>query len=258
MNLKPFLASLLVCRIAVLSAGTLVYKTGGKEEEHTVSKITIISIDKKLITVKHNDGIRTIPLNNVVSYYDTDISSGGEFADNTCDYSISIRKLEMPETGYTIKREKSRKYKKVSNCEIEFSITKKYEKGKSNSVRMPYFYLFVLTTSTEAYGRRPIYTYCYPDEAKISSKTYDEAKILEAVTAMKRSRIYYNSRSDFGANGKLSLSGDYKPIEISLKGIRDRRIIAYHLDVWGKNKIIATKDWRDIRYTVGRDWWKRY
>lgn len=125
---------------------------------------------------------------------------------------------------------------------------------------MPYFYLFVLTTGSESYGRRPVYTYYYPTEAKVSSKTYDEAKIIEAVTAMKRPRLYKNNNSTRLSTGhkSLSYSSGYKPIKIPLKKIRGKRIIAYHLEIWGKSKKILEKNWDDKSYKVGKNWWKRY
>ena len=124
---------------------------------------------------------------------------------------------------------------------------------------IPVFYLFVLTTSSKSYGQRPIYTYYYPDEAKIKSSTYDEAKIIEAVTSMDRPRIYHGGRTRLGKIGKLTSASGYRPAIIPLKGIKNQKIIAYHLEIWGKDKMIATKDWHDsTRHNVGKDWWKRY
>lgn len=260
MKLKIFLTSLFTLSIAVLNAGTIIYKTTPKGEEHTLAKVKIISIAKKTITIKHGKGIRTIPLSYLTSYYDTDID-GGNFADNTCDYTVSIRSVEMPATGYTYKniKNKKKKSRSVSKCEIEFTVNKKIAKGQTKSVRMPYFYLYVLTSSEKSYGKHPIYTYYYPDEAKVRSSTYDEAKIIEAVTSMERPRRYYGARTSYGKVGKLSSVGGYKPAVIELKGIKTKRIIAYHLEIWGKNKIIAQKNWHDNnRHKVSKEWWKRY
>jgi hypothetical protein len=257
MKTKIFFISLFILAMTVLYGGTIIYKSGAKSEEHTLAKVKIISIDKKNLTIEHSGGVRTIPLAYLINYYDSNISSG-EFIDNTLDYKLSIRKIEMPKKGYTYKKVKSKKTKKVSDCEIEFTVEKQYEKGKSKSIRMPYFYLFVLTTATESYGRRPVFSYYYPKEAKVKAETYDKAKIIEVVTAMKRPRIYNGNRSYLGKAGKLSPASGYRPITISLKRIKGQTIIAYHLEVWGKNKIIATKDWKEIRASVGKNWWKRY
>ncbi len=258
MKLKLFFISLFTLSFTALDAGTIVYRTSGKSEEYTLSKIKIISIDKKVITIKQSGGTHTIPLAYLISYYDTNIDVG-DYADNTSDYQISIRKIKMPETGYKYSRSKKtkKKSKKTSNCKIEFSINRKFEKAKSKNIRMPYFYLFVLTTGSEVYGRRPVYTYYYPKDARVSLKTYNEAKIIEAVKSMKRPLLYYDSKSYLGKSaGKLSSAGGYPPVNIALKKVKNKRIIAYHLEVWGKDKIISTKNWRDMRYSVGGSWWK--
>ncbi len=261
MKFKIFLISFFALSMAILNAGTIIYKTSKDSEKNVLAEVKIVSISKGTITLKHGKGVRTIPLSYLSAYYDTDIDSGG-FADNTCDYTVSIRNIEKPETGYTYKKLKNskKKTKKVSNFEIEFAIQKKLEKGKSKSIRMPYFYLYVLTTGTKSYGKRPIFSFYYPDEAKVKSKTYDEAKIIEAVTSMDRPRIYNGERSSFsGKIGKLTSASGYRPAIIPMKGIKNQRIIAYHLEIWGKDKMIVQKDWKEsTRYSVGKNWWKRY
>ena len=260
MKLKLFLTSLLTLSIVILNAGTIIYKTSAKSEKHTLAKVKIISIARKTVTIKHGKGVRTIPRNYLYAYYDTDIDTGN-FADNTCDYMVVSISVKMPGTGYTYKKvkKKKKKSKSVSNCEIAFAVNKKLKKGESKAVRMPYFYLFILTTSSKSYGKRPIYSYYYPDEAKIKSSTYDEAKIIEAINSMDRPRIYHGGKTHLGKIGKLSTAGGYKPAVIPLKGIKNQRIIAYHLEIWGKDKMIAKKDWRDSsRHDVGKNWWKRY
>ncbi|MBU8902269.1 MAG: hypothetical protein KOO69_05985 [Victivallales bacterium] len=260
MKLRLFLTSLFALNMIVLNAGTIIYKTSKKGEQHTLAKVKIVSIAKKTVTIKHGKGVRTIPLSYLIGYYDTNISTGS-FADNTCDYIVSIRDIKIPKTGYTytkIKKKKN-KTKSVSNFEISFAVNKKQKKGQSKVIRMPYFYLFVMTTRSKSYGQRPVYTYYYPDEAKVKSNTYDEAKIIEAITSMDRPRIYPGGRTNFGNISKLSSASGYKPVIIPMKGIKNQRIIAYHLEIWGKNKIITQKDWHEsVSHKVGKNWWKRY
>ncbi len=98
MKLKLFLTSLFALSIVSLNAGTIIYKTSKKSEEHTLAKVKIISISRGTVTINHGKGVRTIPLSYLKGYYDTDIDSG-DFADNTCDYKISIRDIKKPETG---------------------------------------------------------------------------------------------------------------------------------------------------------------
>jgi hypothetical protein len=260
MKLKLFVTSMFALSIVVLNAGTIIYKTSGKSEKHTLAKVKIISISRGAVTIKHGKGVRTIPLRYLSAYYDTDIETGS-FADNTCDYIVSIRDIKMPETGYTYNKikKKKKKTKSVSNFEIAFALNKKVKKGESKAIRMPYFYLFVLTTSSKSYGKRPIYSYYYPDEAKIKSSTYDEAKIIEAINSMDRPRIYHGGKTHLGKISKLSSASGYRPAVIPLKGIKNQRIIAYHLEIWGKEKIIFEKSWnKNSGYKVGKNWWKRY
>lgn len=261
MKTKIFLISLFALGIAALNAGTIIYKTSKDGEKNILADVKIISISKGAVTVKHGKGVRTIPLGYLSAYYDTDIDSQG-FADNTCEYTVSLRDIKMPETGYiyTKVKNKKTKTKKVSDFEIEFAVQKKVEKGKSQNIRMPYFYLYILTTGEKSYGKRPIFSFYYPDEAKVKSKTYDEAKIIEAVTSMDRPYIYHGSRSTFGGKiGKLTSATGYRPAVIPMKGIKNQKIIAYHLEVWGKDKMIAQKDWTDsVNHSIGKNWWKRY
>ncbi len=42
------------------------------------------------------------------------------------------------------------------------------------------------------------------------------------------------------------------------KGIKDKNIIAYHIEAWGKKKVVATKNWVKTGYIPGKTWWKRY
>ncbi len=261
MKLKILLTSLLVLNIAFLNAGTIIYKTSKDSEKNTLAKVKIISISKGTITIKQGKGIRTIPLGYLSSYYDTDIDAGS-FADNTCDYTVSISEIKNPKTGYIYTKIKKSKKKsqKVSDFEIEFSVNKKIEKGKSKSIRMPYFYLYVLTTNTKSYGKRPVFSFYYPEEAKVKSKTYDEAQIIEAINSMERPHIYHGEKSSFtGKIGKLTTANGYRPAVISMKGIKNQKIIAYHLEVWGKDKMVFEKDWSDsINHSVGKNWWKIY
>ncbi|MCK4983236.1 MAG: hypothetical protein KAS17_09950, partial [Victivallaceae bacterium] len=134
MKLKLFFTSMFAFSIVVLNAGTIIYKTSAKSEKHTLAKVKIISIARGTVTIKHGNGVRTIPLSYMISYYDTDINIGS-FADNTCDYTVSIRDIEMPETGYIYKKSKKqkKKTKKISSFEVSFAIQKKLKKGDSKA-----------------------------------------------------------------------------------------------------------------------------
>ena len=261
MKFKFVTLMLLLCGFVALNAGTLIYKTGKNAEEHFLPKVKIISIEKKALTFKHDGGIKSIPWSQVVSYYDTNIKSAN-FEDNTSDYTVSIYKVDMPKTGYVYKKSKKskRKTKKVSECVIEYNISKKTKKGQSKNIRMPYFYLYVLTSRDKNYGKRPVHMFHYPDEAKVTSSNYDKAKLIEAVNSVKRPIRYHGNKTHLGKSSskKLGSSSGNPPIVLPLKSVKGHTIIAYHLEVWGKKGIIKVKNWNDTRYKVGKEWWKKY
>lgn len=119
MNFKSLIISLTLIFSLALNAGTIIYKTNSKSKEHILPKVKIISITKKVVTIKHGGGIRSIPLNYMIGYYDTDIEAGS-FEDNTCDYSVFIRKIDMPETGYQIKKLKNKKRELLPSVKSNF------------------------------------------------------------------------------------------------------------------------------------------
>jgi hypothetical protein len=253
-------ATLLLAASLPVMAGTLIYKVNKKAEPQTASKVKIISIEKGYITIEQNKGKKTIPLRWIEKYYDTDIQ-GGAFEDNTSDYTVSITNVKMPKSGYETTNKKSKKKRMTSECEIEYSISRKTEPGKSKSMKMPYFYLYVLTTRSKSYGKLPVEDYYYPKEAKVKSKTYDEAKIVEKVTSLDRPLVWNGGRDSMRSStsrreGFSGMGG--RVAKIPLKNVKYRKIIAYHIEVWGKSKIVAEKTWNDPSYKIGKLWWKKY
>ena len=67
--------------------GTLIYLNSQKEKK-IISEIDIVSIDKKIITIKIGKTTRTLPFSSILKYYDTDINMNLAFDDITADYSI--------------------------------------------------------------------------------------------------------------------------------------------------------------------------
>ena len=59
-----------------------------------------------------------------------------------------------------------------------------------------------------------------------------------------------------GANALSKSTGEGK-IEIPLKNVKNRKILAYHIEVWGNDSIVCEKDWTDFAVKAGR-WWERY
>ncbi len=258
-QIKFMLSLFLLALACPLPAGTLIYRINGKGETLTTSKIKIISIQDKRLTIEQDGGRQTIPLSWVEKYFDTDIP-GSSFVDNTSDYDINIIKVDIPDTGYTFSTEDGKRRKNVAVCSIEYRINRKYEPGKTQAVKMPYFYLYVLTTRDKEYGQRPAYTFFYPKEAKVKSKSYDEAKIIETISGIDRPLIHDKAIRQLGTPARksgLSSMGNLVA-EIPLKGIRGRHIVAYRLDIWGKDKIVASKEWQRPRYNPGKFWWKKH
>ena len=234
-----------------LSAGTLIYRTRNREEK-VVSDVTIVSIDSRIMTIKIAGGTETIPLANVVKYYDTDIKAGGEFEDNTAEYDVILGSEDCPKTGYT-----GGKTKKTTVFSIPYTVRTKGAARSDAACREPYFYLFVLTSG--AGGSRTLHSYASPARARVSMKTYDEAKMLEKVISLDRPTYYPADRNRLGragGNSTVSLGGE-QTATFTLNGVKDRQIIGWYLVVWGKTRIAAVKEWHDTGYSLPAHWWLR-
>ena len=226
-------------------AATLIYKTPAGEEK-TVSGITLESISNGQVRISLDGGIETFPLSRLIKYFDDDLkSAAGAFEDNTSDYHVSLREVQIPERG----RVRSKGKQETAEAEITYSISRRRQQGQSREIRVPYFYLFVLT-STEN-GIRKMYVYSAPSAARASSKEYDELKMRDNALSLKRPK----QDVPLGSSGPGRNSfGDWEH-KIKLAGIGDNRIIAWHLVVWGKDDIVATRDYRDPSYRIEEQWY---
>lgn len=242
-----------------LSAGTLVYRMDGGEQ-NIISNVTILSIDAKLITLSMENGIHTIPSNRLVKYYDSDIKVGGMFRDNTSPYSISISDIRVPQS--TRKNSSSgssrRSSSKANKVTLTYSITPgQSPDGRPATIyREPLFYLFVLTTDG---GVRKVGMTSYPSYARVSSKIYDEAKMMEKALDLNRKIIHSSDRDRLGTNrsrgGENVLGGTR--IELPLSNIADGDIIAWYLVVWGKDGIIYEKEETVTGESAENKWYMR-
>lgn len=229
-------------------AGTIRFKDGT-----TISDAEIISISDGGIVVEKDKKKRRFPLNSITSYYKADIEGGagaggipGEYA----DYKIKIFSVEMPETGED-------KDGNTEFCELQYSIS--MANSKIKKIKVPYFYLYVLTARTSETGERKIYRYYYPDEAKPKGKGYDQAAIMTKVSGFDRP-VWDSSETEATLRGGVSLSGGLsgRKVRFELKKIENKRILSYHLEIWGNNSIAAEKTWNDIGVKVAENWWERY
>lgn len=228
--------------MAALTAGTIIFKDGSR-----VSGADIVSITDGRITIEKDKTKRSFPLKSIDSYFQTDLKDGensglpGEFV----DYSVRVFSVDMPESGVD-------KSKKNAVCTIKYSISKK----GSGKVKFPYFYLYVICSRNSETEQRPIYRYCYPDEAKPKGKDYDQAAVLDRLSAFDRPILGEGERFQLSGNG---LAG--REVTFEMSNVKNRKVIAYRLEVWGNSKLIAEKEAKvdplEARDVAAR-WWERY
>ena len=221
-----------------LSAGTIFFKDGTK-----LSDVKIISISEGEIVLEKSKTRKTYSLRQFKAYYDADIKTGDESSpDKYIDYKVNIINTKVPKRGINSK-------KKTENFEIQYTISKKSGTGKK--LKVPFFYLYILTTGKDDNGARKIYDYYSPSKAKPKGKGYDVASILAKVLDFGRPEINLEH-----TKARNKLMG--KTVKISLKSIGDRKILAWHLEVWGNTKKIYEKT--GVEYPeagIGKHWWKR-
>lgn len=221
-------------------SGTIIFKDGTR-----ISDVEIVSINEGEIVIEKDKAKRAYSLKKIKSYYGTDLDDGaqslpGEFA----DYTVSILDIKVPKDGVDAKNKREK-------AEIEYSISKK---GKSPRIKVPYFYLYILTPGKNEVSGRDIHRYYYPKDAKPKGKDYDEAAIMAELADF--GRPTWNEENH---NLKGKLHG--KKISFSLKGIGKRKILAWHLEVWGNDSKIVEKSNNLMQLDgrkAGKNWWKRY
>lgn len=244
---KVFLSCFLGMLGVYISAGTLLFKDGKK-----ITNIEINSISEGRVVFEKEGKLMSVGIGKIEGYYKSDLKNAEDTAEigEFSDYDLSME-VKMPEDGEDKKG-------KTENCEIKFRIKRKGEKANINKVKAPYFYLFVLVNASGDYGGRNVEKYSFPKEAALKSKTYDKAEILDKISSYKRPAVYVGSvgrlRTGTGNGGNISKHFGDREIKIPLTGIGKRKILAYHLEVWGEDKIIAEKDWRGFGIKA-KNWW---
>lgn len=230
-----------------LFGGTLIYKVN--KEEKIISDVNIVSIDQKHLTLKVGSGTERILLSHVIKYYDTNIKIGSAFDDGSNDYSVFIRDIKYPpnKTGYI----GTKKERITGDIELSYDILLDSKTANSQSkFREPYFYLFVLTVGKDNSDRK-MFDYFYPAAAKCNFKTYDEALMMEKVLSSERSTQFL----EYGKFQQNSMTS-WQKIKFPLEGIKDRKIIAVYLVVWGKDNIVYSQgEILDYSHSIGQDWY---
>jgi hypothetical protein len=227
-----------------LFSGTISFKDGT-----TITDAEIISIKDGLIKIKKDNKERTFSLDKVASFSGTDISSGGgggipgEFT----DYKITIDDIKMPDKGED-------KDGKTEQCEVSYTLTRK--NPKIDKMKVPFFYLYVLAAPSSGDEERKQLLYYHPKEAKVKEKGgYDETAILEKVRGFDRRIVDYEEALEMTLTKRRNLGA--RKINFELKKVDTRKIIAYHLEVWGNDSKIVEKNWKDIDYKIADRWWER-
>lgn len=249
--LKTVFFALTAAASLALSAGTLVYRPNKDADARRVSNVKIVTIEKGVMTVEINGGYEYIPLGRVEGYYDTDLKTSSDgFDDNTPEYTLTVTNIDAPERAQKKVGDKQTN----ESFKIDYRIVPQYTKEQSsNSVKEPYFYLYVLTEGGESGGERPIYLTCWPKTASSGKKVYDKAAIMDKVLSSKRSNIYTNQ----GGVGNISARDRQAVLPLTMIRNKRAKILAWHLEVWGKTDIIYEKDWVEIGVRISKNWWQK-
>lgn len=227
-------------------AGTLVFKDGT-----ILSDAEIVSINEDNIVLMKDKTKRSFPLKSLKSFSQANVSVQGgseEFPGDFSDYTVSIIEFKIPKAGED-------KDGNTEKCEISYNLSRLPGKGKK--LKMPYFYLYVLTSRENETEGRKIYRFCYPDAGKPKGSNYDLAAIMDKVSGFDR-QIWGEDEQDFRRN---DISG--RKVNFELKKIGGRKILAYHLEVWGNKSVISEKTavvpQNNLEATkVSDKWWEKY
>ncbi len=240
-------------------AGTIAFKEKDGSTT-TLSNAEIVAIRDGTIIIEKDKKRRSFPLSSIASYSPTDTSSAasdkslpGEFS----DYKITIMDVKAPDKDKmsgTSTKNSSVAGDKTATVEIEYSLTRLNPEIKK--IKAPYVYIYLLLPPASDSGEREVVRYCFPDAAKPKGKGYDEAAIKEKVNGFDR-KIIDESEREKDLKTELKNMGDEK-VKFELKSIKNRKLIAYHIEVWGTDSIVATKDWQDFDSKVSKNWWEKY
>lgn len=252
MNRRKGVLFIVSFSFAIISAaGTITFKDGS-----TISDAEIISINDGGIVIEKDKARKRFSLSQITSYYQTDISSaslpgGGADSGKFAEYKVSILNIDMPNSGKT-------KDGKTQVCDVSYTLngSSSGDSKVPRKMKVPYFYLYVLTSSGDDDAERKVHRFCSPDSAKPKGNNYDLAAVMEKVSGFDR-QVWNDEEVEMP---KEKIGG--RKLDFELKGIGDRRILAYHMEVWGNNGKIAQKNGtvqqsRMKVVKVGENWWER-
>ena len=264
------LVALILSAFPVLS-GTIIFKDGT-----VLTDVEIVGINDGMIVIEKDKTKKDYPLKNIKTFSKSDLSiADSAIPDDSLDYKITIVNVDMPEAGKNKSANipetgKSNKSNKIDtgntsknkggeqkNCEITYSISKIPDKNsKSKKIKIPYFYLYVLTSKKNDEEGRKVYRFCYPDKAKPKGKNYDLATIMEKVKSFDRPDL---EEEEITLETKVNLAG--RTVTFNLGTIGERKVLAYHVEAWGKTDIAAEKTQNVLANvnpsSVEDKWWQK-
>ncbi len=233
-----------------VNAGTISFKEKDGSVT-TLANVDIVSIKDGYIVIEKDKKRRSFALGSIASFSPSDTSSaGGSIPGEFSDYTIGTLDVKAPTKG-------TDKDGKSSSFEISYSVIR--TNSAINRIKTPYVYLYVLVPPSNDSGEREILSFSYPSKAKPKGKGYDEAAIIEVVNKFDRP---IRDETDYDRTHRTNLKsfGD-ETVKFDLKGVKSRRILAYHVEIWGNDSIVAKKDWEDDFSTNIRakdKWWQKY
>lgn len=232
-----------------LNAGTISFKEKDGSLT-TLANVDIVSIKDGIIIVEKDKKRRSYSLSSIASFSPSDTSSAGvekSMPGEFSDYKITISELKAPEKGAD---------KDGKSSSFEFSYTISRTNPEISRIKVPYVYLFILVPHSVDSGEWEVLKFSYPSKAKTKGKGYDEAAILEEVKGFDRP-IRDEAEHNRNLSKDLKSFGD-ETVKFDLKGVKSRKLLAYHIEIWGNDAIVAEKDWKDFDTKVGKKWWQRY
>ena len=245
--LLPILFVFSLTFLLQVNAGTISFKEKNGSVT-TLSNVEIVSIKDGVIVIEKDKARRSFSLNSIASFSPSDTSSaGGSIPGEFSDYKIGTLEVKTNTKG-------TDKTGKSTSVAISYSISR--TSPEIPRIKIPYVYLYVLMSPVNDSSEREILSFSAPSKAKPKGKGYDEAAIMEVVNKFDRpTRNETEHKRD--AKADLKNFGD-ETVDFDLKGIKSRKLLAYHVEIWGNDSIVAQKDWKDFETSVGEKWWQRY
>jgi hypothetical protein len=251
MKAKALLSILFALSLTIpvqINAGTISFKEKDGSTT-TLANVEIVSINEGTIVIEKDKKKRPYPLSSVSSFSPSDTSSAGverSMPGEFSDYKITISDVKLPT--------------KVSDKDKSASFEIGYSIARLNSeiprIKVPYVYLYILVSHSTDSGEWEVLSFSSPSKAKPKGKGYDEAAIREEVKGFDRPT---RDETDHSRYGKIDLKsfGD-EQVKFDLKSLKNRKILAYHIEIWGNDSIAGEKTWKDFDTRAGDKWWTRY